>query len=71
MQLRWKLEGYDSPPGPSGTSRNLLGFKDGTANPAGSLASSLVWVDDPAGPAWARSGSYRGGSNYRPSVFQV
>jgi deferrochelatase/peroxidase EfeB len=26
MQLRWKVEGYNSPPRPSGTSRNLLGF---------------------------------------------
>jgi len=58
MQLRWKLEGYNSPPRPSGASRNLLGFKDGTANPAGALASSLIWVDDPAEPAWARNGSY-------------
>ncbi|HVT66609.1 MAG TPA: Dyp-type peroxidase [Trebonia sp.] len=58
MQLRWKMEGYNSPPRPSGTSRNLLGFKDGTANPTGSLASELVWVDDPREPAWARNGSY-------------
>ncbi|HSZ42923.1 MAG TPA: Dyp-type peroxidase [Trebonia sp.] len=58
MQLRWKMEGYGSPPRPSGTSRNLLGFKDGTANPTGSLATSLVWVDDPAEPAWAQQGSY-------------
>ena len=58
MQLRWKIEGYNSPPRPSGTGRNLLGFKDGTANPAGPLASDLVWVDDPAEPAWARNGSY-------------
>jgi deferrochelatase/peroxidase EfeB len=59
MQLRWKMEGYNSPPRPSGTSRNLLGFKDGTANPAGPLDSALVWVDDPAEPAWAHGGSYQ------------
>ena len=55
MQLRWKMAGYNSPPRPSGTSRNLLGFKDGTANPAG----GLVWVGDPAEPAWAQGGSYQ------------
>jgi deferrochelatase/peroxidase EfeB len=59
MQLRWKTEGYSSPPRPSGTSRNLLGFKDGTANPTGTTASSLIWVDDPAEPAWAQAGSYQ------------
>lgn len=59
MQLRWKMEGYGSPPRPSGSSRNLLGFKDGTANPTGSTASSLIWVDDPAEPAWAQGGSYQ------------
>ena len=59
MQLRWKMAGYNSPPRPSGTPRNLLGFKDGTANPVGGVASSLVWVDDPAEPSWARGGSYQ------------
>jgi deferrochelatase/peroxidase EfeB len=58
MQLRWKMEGYNSPPRPSGTSRNLLGFKDGTANPTGTLANELIWVDDAREPSWARNGSY-------------
>ena len=58
MQLRWKIEGYNSPPRPSGTGRNLLGFKDGTANPTGTQADSLIWVDDAAEPAWAQGGSY-------------
>ena len=58
MQLRWKIEGYNSPPRPSGSGRNLLGFKDGTANPIGTLASDLIWVNDPKEPAWAMGGSY-------------
>jgi len=58
LQIRWKMQGYNAPPRPSGASRNLLGFKDGTANPVGGLADSLIWVDDPAEPAWAQGGSY-------------
>ena len=59
MQLRWRIEGYAAPPRPSGTGRNLLGFKDGTANATGSTASDLIWVDAAsAEPAWARGGSY-------------
>jgi deferrochelatase/peroxidase EfeB len=58
MRPNWKMEGFASPPRPSGTPRNLLGFKDGTANPTGTQASDLVWVYDPAEPSWAQGGSY-------------
>ena len=59
MQLRWKIEGYNSPPRPSGTGRNLLGFKDGTGNPTGSDAESLIWTDGADEPAWTRGGTYQ------------
>jgi deferrochelatase/peroxidase EfeB len=59
MQMRWKIEGYNSPPRPSGTGRNLLGFKDGTGNPTGSDAESLIWTDSTDEPAWTRGGTYQ------------
>ncbi|MEU0798019.1 Dyp-type peroxidase [Amycolatopsis sp. NPDC005961] len=58
MQLRWKLNGFSSPPRPTGTPRNLMGFKDGISNPEVSEADSRVWTK--AGePAWAEGGSYQ------------
>jgi deferrochelatase/peroxidase EfeB len=66
LTLRWTVDGYNRPgptdrPGRTDV-RNLLGFKDGTANldPADdSLLQDLVWVGpDDGEPAWAVGGSY-------------
>ncbi|GAB3132319.1 iron uptake transporter deferrochelatase/peroxidase subunit [Tsukamurella serpentis] len=57
MQLRWKMQGYGSPPRPDGAGRNLLGFKDGTANPVDDQAQELVWVREDE-PQWAIGGTY-------------
>lgn len=60
MQMRWKQDGFVSPPRPSGTPRNLFGFKDGSANPTVGSAkemSSLVWAGSDE-PAWAAGGTY-------------
>lgn len=57
LQMRWRMEGYNSPPRPTGTGRNLLGFKDGTANPVSNDAESLIWVSE-GEPAWTADGTY-------------
>ena len=59
MQLRWKLNGFSSQPRPSGTPRNLMGFKDGTANPTESEIDSLIWTSGNGEPAWTTGGSYQ------------
>lgn len=67
MAVRWKIDGYNAgPPAanqPPFTPRNLLGFKDGTANPDpkdSAAMNRLVWVAaESVEPAWARGGSYQ------------
>jgi deferrochelatase/peroxidase EfeB len=67
LSVRWKREGFISDHAARSKGKetpvNLLGFKDGTANPDSSdapLMDSVVWVTaDQGEPAWAVGGSYQ------------
>ncbi len=67
LSVRWKREGFISDHAARSKGKetpvNLLGFKDGTANPDSQnapLMDSVVWVTaDQGEPAWAVGGSYQ------------
>ncbi|MGO4123293.1 iron uptake transporter deferrochelatase/peroxidase subunit [Inquilinus sp. YAF38] len=67
LSLRWKLDGFlpaaTSKAGRKETARNLLGFKDGTANPNpadGTMMDRIVWIRPGSEePAWTAGGTYQ------------
>lgn len=67
LSVRWKREGFISEHAARSQGKetpvNLLGFKDGTANPDSrdnALMEKVVWVsDDQQEPAWTLGGSYQ------------
>ena len=63
---RWRIDGFQTTkrgPTPRSSTRNLFGFRDGTANPDptdAKLMDQLVWVKPGAGePAGPRGGTYQ------------
>lgn len=55
--MKWMQAGFSPAPVSPGTTRNLMGFKDGTLNPKGAAQEKAIWVDE-SGEAWMRHGSY-------------
>ena len=62
MQIRWRADGFVSPPRPEGTPRNLMGFKDGTSNLEISVPAQMdrfIWLPATAEQPWTAGGSYQ------------
>ncbi|MDR3505031.1 MAG: Dyp-type peroxidase [Acidocella sp.] len=55
VQLKWVQSAFATARKTPGTPRNLMGFKDGTMNPAGGAMDKAVWVTQ---PGWMQGGSY-------------
>ena len=64
VTVRWSQLGFGRTSSTSrsqSTARNLMGFKDGTANPKAEEAALMtehVWVGPGDGPSWMEGGSY-------------
>ena len=69
LVVKWLIHGFQQRPaggldagGTAATSRNLLGFKDGTANPHATdttVMDDIVWIGkDDGEPDWAVGGTY-------------
>jgi deferrochelatase/peroxidase EfeB len=62
MQIRWRADGFVSPPRPEGTPRNLMGFKDGSSNLEISVPAQMdrfIWLPATAEQPWTAGGSYQ------------
>jgi deferrochelatase/peroxidase EfeB len=58
---RWQQAGFLSRPAGGGTPRNMLGFKDGTANLDPNDAARMdanVWASSDSSPSWMLGGTY-------------